>query len=298
MAHHQPELLDRLLGRISASWSYGFIHVDAKSDVRFFAPIAAKHPQWSVLDDSKRINVQWSGFSSVVAILNLMREAIAARPDTERFFLLSGVDYPLRPIEEIGRALAEDRDLIQIDRKLNPNGTSEFDRRANRVFLGDYGPLNPRAGRPRLSGQAMEIGNLIRRSHPKRISVYHGACWWCLTRKAVDFALRFVAERRDVVKWFRHTAVPDEMFFQTILKSEGYEGRLACDATINPELNRPPTSHAAHYIDWEHPNPVSPRVLDMEDFTSLKSSSALFARKFDVVRSRELLDCLDKDSLG
>jgi len=287
-------MLDRLLGRLTAPWSCGFIHVDVKGDDEAFSRVVQKHPQWSLLPDSRRVDVKWAGFSVVEAILSLLGYAVSQRPDTERFFILSGCDYPLRPIEEIGRLISVDEDLIRIDGRLDPDGESAFDQRANRFHFCDCRPLNPRSGHRWFIRAAERITRELRRPHPEGISIYCGSCWHCLTRSSAHSVLRFITERRDVVRWFRHAFVSDEMFIHTILKTEGFEGRIAFDATVHRDLKQPPGVQGTHYIDWEHPNPSTPRVLDMEDFELLRTSNALFARKFHPVYSGDLLDRLDR----
>ncbi len=294
LAHHHPEMLDRLLGRLSAPWAHGLIHVDAKAGKESFARVIEKHPAWTLLPDRDRVDVRWAGFSIVTAILSLYRHAVLRRPDTERFVLLSGCDYPLRPIEEIGHLISKDLDLIQIDRRLDANGDSEFDRIANRLFLGNYRPLNPRSGNRWVVAGIRRIEAKIRRPFPRGISIYYGSCWHCLTRNSVDSVLRFVSERPKVLNWFRHAGVPDEMLIHTILKTKGYEGKIAYDATVDPNLNRPATDQGTHFVEWNRPNPLSPRILDVDDVDLLTASTALFARKFDPIRSRALLDYLDQ----
>lgn len=46
---------------------------------------------------------------------------------------------------------------------------------------------------------------------------YAGAQWWALTRNACTYVLDFVDREKEFVKFMRHSAVPDEMFFQIIL---------------------------------------------------------------------------------
>jgi hypothetical protein len=47
-----------------------------------------------------------------------------------------------------------------------------------------------------------------------------------------------------------------------------------------------------HYIDW-NPERENPAILTMQDYFLLKSSEALFARKFNEVKSKQLLDAID-----
>jgi hypothetical protein len=47
-----------------------------------------------------------------------------------------------------------------------------------------------------------------------------------------------------------------------------------------------------HYIDWNDLR-EDPAILDITDFEKISQSEALFARKFDEQKSRDLLDQID-----
>ena len=45
-----------------------------------------------------------------------------------------------------------------------------------------------------------------------------GSQWWCLRRRTIEAILRMTRERRDVMRFFRTTWIPDETFFQTLVR--------------------------------------------------------------------------------
>jgi hypothetical protein len=53
--------------------------------------------------------------------------------------------------------------------------------------------------------------------------------------------------------------------------------------------------YGAHYIDWFAPGTIVPKVLVESDLPKLRGSQALFARKFDEVRSQRLLKLLEEE---
>jgi hypothetical protein len=53
-------------------------------------------------------------------------------------------------------------------------------------------------------------------------------------------------------------------------------------------------SDGNHYIDWVGRRQREYLTLDERDFEDLLQSDALFARKFDEVKSRKLLEMLDE----
>jgi hypothetical protein len=53
---------------------------------------------------------------------------------------------------------------------------------------------------------------------PADIQVMIGSQWWCLRRRTVEAVLDFIRKRPDVVRFFRTTWIPDETFFQTLVR--------------------------------------------------------------------------------
>jgi len=58
----------------------------------------------------------------------------------------------------------------------------------------------------------------ITREVPADIQVMIGSQWWCLRRQTIEAVLHFTQQRRDVMRFFRTTWIPDETFFQTIVR--------------------------------------------------------------------------------
>ena len=103
---------------------------------------------------------------------------------------------------------------------------------------------------------------------------------WALTGETLKWLMRFVAERPDVLNFFRHTKMPDETFFQTVLLSSSLAG------TVNNEQ--------LHYLDWSAGS-AHPGTLTAADLPQLRASGMLFARKFDADVDSEILDLLDEE---
>ena len=45
-----------------------------------------------------------------------------------------------------------------------------------------------------------------------------GSQWWCLRRATIEAILEFIRDRPDVIRFFRTTWIPDETFFQTLVR--------------------------------------------------------------------------------
>lgn len=56
------------------------------------------------------------------------------------------------------------------------------------------------------------------RSIPADLQIMIGSQWWCLRRRTIEWILEFCRERPEVVRFFRTTWIPDETFFQTLVR--------------------------------------------------------------------------------
>jgi len=58
----------------------------------------------------------------------------------------------------------------------------------------------------------------LTREIPRGIQVMIGSQWWCLRRRTIEWILAFCRDRKDVMRFFRTTWIPDETFFQTFVR--------------------------------------------------------------------------------
>ncbi|MEM9855513.1 MAG: DUF5928 domain-containing protein, partial [Pseudomonadota bacterium] len=57
----------------------------------------------------------------------------------------------------------------------------------------------------------------LERAVPDDLQIMIGSQWWCLRRSTVEAVLKFSRARRDVLRFFATTWIPDETFFQTLV---------------------------------------------------------------------------------
>jgi hypothetical protein len=257
-AYHQPLHLARLIRALDQPWARFFIHVDSKKDIGAFTTALAPSSKVSYLGPGQREKCIWGGFGLVQATLNLINAAITTGETFGRFCLLSGSDYPLRDSET-------------------------FDSRANYYSFRDY---------PLLSG----ISGRIPRKKYRCTPLYGGSGWWSLTGSCVRFALEFIREHPSYLRYHRFVDVPDEMFFHSIVKASPFAKALSYNFEVvdAQHAQRSDRVYGCHYINWETGTAHHPKVLDMTDLPALRSSRALFARKFEESPSRALLEQIDK----
>jgi hypothetical protein len=283
-AYHQPLHLARLIRALDQPWARFFIHVDSKKDIGAFTSALAPSSKVSYLGPGQREKCIWGGFGLVQATLNLINAAITTGETFGRFCLLSGSDYPLRDSETLFQALATDREFLDVERQVAADQQpSTFDSRANYYSFRDY---------PLLSG----ISGRIPRKKYRCTPLYGGSGWWSLTGSCVRFALEFIREHPSYLRYHRFVDVPDEMYFHSIVKASPFAKALSYNFEVvdAQHAQRSDRVYGCHYINWETGTAHHPKVLDMTDLPALRSSRALFARKFEESPSRALLEQIDK----
>ena len=291
LCHHQPELLGVLVGRLQHPDANVFVHVDGRASSGLFKAAVEGVGIASFVPDSERRTVNWSSYSMIEAIYSLIRYALHAAPNAQRFVLLSGQDQPVYPVAHILARLTDGHEFIRVDRLLDPAGTGWFDHCGYDWYLGDRTVLNPRTA-PWLLGRLVRR---LERSLPRRkhygAPIFYGPSWWALTRPAIDYVM-FAYDREPWrLKWFRHARCPEEMVFQTLLRASPYACNIRQDATRPTGADWPDALAATTYAHFE-PGASSPKILDLGDLPAIRASGALFARKFDAAHSRTLIEAL------
>ena len=259
LCHAHPEQLGRLCQQLDQNDACLYIHVDANTSATQFAQMQAVVPAGARF--ITREHCRWGGFSLVSASLQLIRAALA--DECDYMVLLSAQDYPLKTAGQIAKKLEQASGYIEFRRQPDP----EFDIRYR------YQNYHPELLKGTLAGRLLQKiqrplhrAGLLKRSLPAPLqAIYSGSQWWCLSARACQALISFCDSHPAVVKFFRSTLVPDEMFVQTILLHTFIAGEL-----VNDSL---------HQLEWET-GAWSPRTFNLSDLPGLLTSPALFARKF------------------
>jgi hypothetical protein len=275
-AYRYPEQLVRLVDRLDAGNASFFVHVDRKSpDAVFQAMLGglANRPNVVFLP---RHRADWGGFGHVEATLKGIRAAFRSGEHFDRAVLLTGQDYPIKSNRHIAEFFAAtgDREFMEFFPLPHAEWQNQgMDRIENWHWhvSGRHVVIQPSRLAP------------IRRRLPDGLRPFGGSSYWCLTRDCLGYIHEYVMANPSVVRFFRHTDVPDELFFQTIVMNSAFAER-----TVNDNLR---------FILWDDPDPGSPKVLGMEHLAQLSTSPALFARKFDATVEPAILDAIDRTLL-
>ena len=218
LAHHQPDAVRRLVDLLANDGNRVVIHFDtsaSKEDQQTVARIAADKPgQVTVIS---KVHCVWGEWSLVEAVLLSLLE-FRKQPDPPDYIhLMSGADFPIRPIEDLKRFLrgSPNHDFIEC---CDISQTSWVKGGLGRERLRFFYPFNFRTHRKSFDRMVRWQRKLkIRRRIPLELTPHMGSQWWTLRWSTCAKLLEFITKHPEVPRFFRSTWIPDESFFQTVI---------------------------------------------------------------------------------
>jgi len=262
LCHRDPAGIAAQAARLTATGDCVTIHLDAGAGSAAERTLRAALSGNPNVAFAHRVRCGWGDWSLVAATLSAIRTALHAFPDATHLYLISGDCMPIKPAHHVHARLdAEDRDWIEsVD--FHTSGWIRTGLVRERLIYRH--PFNERRQK-RLFYTALAVQQRLglTRPLPRDLTVMIGSQWWCLRRTTVEAILTFLKKRADVVRFFRLTWIPDEIFFQTLVR------HLIPAPQIVP---RPPT----FLMFTDYGMPVNFHT-DQLDF--LLGQDAFFARK-------------------
>ncbi|MBY6113823.1 beta-1,6-N-acetylglucosaminyltransferase [Mameliella alba] len=217
LCHKDPDAIIKQAQSLTAVGDYISIHFDARAGVEAFDRIRHALKDNPNVTFARRIKCGWGEWSLVRATLNAVEAAVDAFPRATHFYMVSGDCMAIKSAEYAHDFLdrrecdyIESFDYFQSD--WIKTGWKE-----ERLIYRHY--FNERTQK-RLFYTMFEAQKRLglTRRIPDDIEVMIGSQWWCLRRRTIEWILDFVKKRRDVMRFFASTWIPDETFFQTLVR--------------------------------------------------------------------------------
>lgn len=217
LCHKDPDAIVQQAERLTAAGDVMVIHFDARARSTDFEKIQ------TVLADNvnvafarRRVKCGWGEWSLVQATLNALETALIEFPQATHLYMLSGDCMAIKTAEYAHRFL-DDRDADFIESfDFFESDWIKTGMKDDRLIYRHY--FNERSSKTLFYWSvALQRQLGLRRTIPSDIQVQIGSQWWCLRRRTVEALLEFIGTRRDVVRFFRSTWIPDETFFQTLV---------------------------------------------------------------------------------
>jgi hypothetical protein len=287
LAHDRPKQLALLLSALRHPQVRLYLHVDRRADL---APIAAALTGAGLgeVELLPRHATMWGSVELVDAALEGL--ARGAGDGCDYFALISGQDFPLRPVGEILAFFERAGSRSYLEHFPLPTGRWRFEGRERTDFYTytvrgrretclprgeDTGFFNRKG---RFLNEMLRVRSALKppRRFPSYARPFGGSQWWNLSRVAAERVLGFIEEHPGYRRYHTHTLAPDEVFFQSIL--------LGTDFAAEHEI----VNDALRFMRWPEEE-SHPRVLTIGDLPAMRESEALFGRKFDAAVDEAVL---------
>ncbi len=217
LCHKEPEAIIRQALQLTAKGDFVVIHFDAKSPDKDYQRIQDALFDNSSVALARRVRCGWGEWSLVQATINALDVALQTFPRATHFYMVSGDCMPIKSAEYAHALLDnDDSDFIESvdffksdwiktgmkeDRLIYRHFFNE--RRHKSVFYAAI-ELQKRLG--------------LTRQIPADLTMMIGSQWWCLRRRTIEAVFELVKTRKDIFRFFRTTWIPDETFFQTLVR--------------------------------------------------------------------------------
>ena len=229
---------------------------------------------------AERVRVAWGEWSVVQATLNCLRCIEDAGWEPDYVYLVSGTDYPTRPSDHLLEFLDRNRgdEFIETIPSDAEQWVKTGPQRERYLY---HWPFNWREDKLKT-----ELFYTVQkwlgavRPFPAGLVPFMGSQWWVLTwdtlRRILD-----LSRGPELVRFFRTTLVPDELFFQTLVRHIADPVRIIdCPLTLY------------QFSDYGYPV-----VYEADHYEYLSRQNFFFARKIGMHRSC-LRDQLDRNWSG
>jgi len=277
LAHRDPEQLALLLRLLAHDSIRTYLHLDRRVDDGPFRRALAATEQASTRW-LPRYATRWGGVELVDASLEGLRAA--RREDCDYVVLISGQDVPLMTAGDLVDFYEARRGRSYLEHVPLPDERWQYGGRLRtecytftvRGRRETHRPPRFRSGdlswRGRLLNAALglRVALLPPREPPEAAELWGGSQWWNLDAEAVAHVLDFVEDHPDYRAWHRHTLIPDEIFFQSILAGTRFRDR------------HPLVDDHLRFMRWDE-DASHPRDLDVGDLEDMLASGRPFARK-------------------
>jgi Family of unknown function (DUF5928)/Core-2/I-Branching enzyme len=218
LCHKDPEGIVAQAKRLTAAGDFVAIHLDRRAQARDYADIrAALSANPSVTFARRRVKCGWGEWSLVAATLEATKAAVEAFPQATHFYMLSGDCMPIKSAEYVHSFLEQDDvDYIESFDFYASDWIKTGIREERLIYRHWFNERGNKAWFYRSIAVQKALG--LARKVPQDLRIQIGSQWWCLRRRTVEAVLDFCASRPDVVRFFRTVWIPDETFFQTIVR--------------------------------------------------------------------------------
>ena len=267
LAHKEFDHLFHLIEYFSRDCSV-FVHIDRRATI---TKEEIEHIQSlsQVVGVYRKYKVHWGGFSILKCELFMLREVLQHN-DANFVHLLSGQDYPVKPLSEFLSYFEAhpDENFIQHIPLPNPRWEQYTYSRFQYFYPYDWVDDGKKARKWVYKWVSFQKRHHIKRRIPDVFDrMYGNSQWFSITRVATEALVNYTRKHPAHYNRLRMTFAPEESYIATVLLN------------IMPKARFSRWNH--WFIYWRRQNGNNPANLDTTHFHFLLERFYLFARKFE-----------------
>ena len=269
MYHEDYNLLLDLLKLIDNNNFDIYLHIDKKVKDFDYENIK-KVIKKSKIYFTRRLDVRWGTLKQIECELLLLKEA--SKNHYKYYHLISGVDLPIKKIEEIYNFFDNKNQEFVGFTEFSSISNSYMERvKYYHLFNNNLRSKNKfiRYISTKVYYNLLKIQKKLGINRLKNINLEFrkGPNWFSITD---DLASYVLSREKEIKKIFKHTHCCDELFLQTIVYNSEFKNKVYKEFENDNE-------NTMRLIDWVRGEPY---VFLEDDFDLIKNSKMLFARKF------------------
>lgn len=279
MAHHRPDLLRELLNSIDDKRNDIFIHIDAKSKLHF-----DNNTRYSNCYSVTPINVNWGGYSQIVATYKLLKAA-RMNDSYQYYHFLTGSTFPLKNQDDMHEFFDSfnGKEFIGFAGKHGEKSTID---RVRYHFLFSESGIKDGVRAKILYGVQKsynQIQSLLGVNLFKKYGMVYkkGIAYWSITE---DFARYLIENEKIVEQMLCNSICGDEVFVQTLAYNSDFRNRIY---SLSDEWEG-----SMREIAWEHFGCRPGHNFKYDDLNFLLMSNKCFALKFEGPDGMRIIDGL------
>lgn len=193
------------------------IHVDRRVDAKRLDEFRKRLEDLQNVRFCRRHACDWGTWSLVAAMQTASEGMLAWFPQVRHVYAASGSCLPLRPVSEL-RAYLDARPQTDFIESVT---TADVAWTMGGIDLERFTLHFPFAWKRQrwLFDRAVDLQRRlgVQRAVPDELVPHLGSQWWCLTRQTLSAILQD-PERERYDRYFRHVWIPDESYFQTLVR--------------------------------------------------------------------------------
>lgn len=278
IAHNEPSILKILLDWCRQVGDV-YVHIDKKVKGKQYRQLSGIVKSGGGKLVFPRINVVWGDYSQIKTEMLLFETA--AQKSYDYYHLLSGVDLPLKPIEEFCKFFEKNKGKEFFNLNQDENNNEQAILKTDKYYL--FTSFNSSIVAKKiilhlnLNKFSLYLQNKlhISRCNQDNNKLYKGYNWMSISDRAVRCLLK---NKKYIHSRFRFTSCADEIYKQTILMNNGFAESRYETQFIDSSLRM---------IDWQRGNPY---VWRSGDINTLIETPCFFARKFSSYVDKDIVE--------